>query len=198
MWLPRRSCRGPLTAGVGGAMPARPQPPPLAPQKSPLVVVAPLVTEEMSLPHPHGPGGLLPQWLEFSEDEYFLESGQGAGGLPGCLEESPPTPARAEGIGSRSFSPPGVPGPPQLPRPGLCLSLSLCRDGRSGRLCCAPDFRALRKITTLTRFCSFNLVSVALLSAFVKFCILILFVVVSSFLFLFFFFGYKAIRVRED
>lgn len=45
--------------------------------------------------------------------------------------------------------------------------------------------------------CPFNLVSIALLSAFVKFCILILFVVVSSFLLLFFF-GYKAIRVRED
>lgn len=92
MWLPRRSCRGPLTAGVGGAMPARPQPPPLAPQKSPLVVVAPLVTEELSLPHPHGPGGLLPQWLEFSEDEYFLESGQGAGGAAGVSGGKPPNP----------------------------------------------------------------------------------------------------------
>lgn len=92
MWLPRRSCRGPLTAGVGGAMPARPQPPPLAPQKSPLVVVAPLVTEEMSLPHPHDPGGLLPQWLEFSEDQYFLESGQGAGGAAGVSGGKPPNP----------------------------------------------------------------------------------------------------------
>lgn len=139
-------------------------------------------------PSPRPWGASAPSGWNFLKTSIFWSLAREQGGLPGCLEESPPTPARAEGIGSGSFSPPGVPGPPQLPRPGLCLSLSLCRDGRSGRLCCAPDFRALRKITTLTRFCSFNLVSVALLSAFVKFCILILFVVVSSFLFLFFFF----------
>ena len=110
-------------------------------------------------------------------------SGEGAALPSGCWQSL---------VGSLLLDPSG----PAHPHP-RCLSLDLCtKKGEAACLCCILTFVLLKNRSVNTE-CSFNLVSIALLSAFVKFCILILFVVVSIF-FLNFLGGYKAIRVRED
>ena len=94
--------------------------------------------------------------------------------------------------GSRLLDPLG----PAHPHPRHLFRGLGAKKGEAARLCCIPTLVLLKNHSVNTE-CSFNVVSIALLSAFVKFCTLILFVVVSSFFFLFWG-GYKAIRVRED